>query len=178
MPQTSKCAVAYFFFAHMEPSQKQPKDILRCLILQLACQAHHFTSVSRVLHLRLEEQQLSPNFDKLSRTLVDMSKLFKHVYLVLDGLDEYAHLSELLPLFDTLAATVNISVFVTSQPQGLAGQDWLFAAAKIDLSAKDEDIKAYIQHRINGYVNANCPLGDGANREKFVTDLTVCANGM
>lgn len=131
-----------------------------------------------MLYLRLVEQQLSPNFDKLSRTLVDTSRLFKRVYLVLDGLDEYAHQSELLPLFSTLVATANISVFVTSQPQGLAGQDWLLAVAKIDLSARGEDIKAYIQYRINGSVNANCPLGDGANRDKFVTDLTVCANGM
>lgn len=179
MPKASKYVVAYFFLAHMEPDKKQPKDVLRCLILQLACQAPHFVSVSRVLHTRLEDRQLPPTFDKLSRALIDISRLFERVFLVLDGLDEYKDRVDLLQLIPILATgTGNISLFVTSHPQGFKDEDSLLAAAKIDLSARAEDIKTYIQGRIDGCPNAKSLLGQGTHRDKFVTDLTRCGNGM
>lgn len=177
MPQTSNYAVAYFFFGHMEPDQKQPKDVLRCLILQLACQARYFVSVSRVLHLRLEQQQLPPTLEKLMQTLINTSRSFGRVFLVLDGLDEYEHRVLLLPLFSTLV-TANISLFVTSHPQGLVGEVSLTAAAKMDLSTRAEDIKTYIRTRIEECLNAKSLLGQGDSHDKFVTTLTECCNGM
>lgn len=161
----------------MEPGRTNPKDVLRCLILQLACQAQYFASVSRVLNLRLVEQQLPPNFEKLSRTLIETSKLFDRVFLVFDGLDEYEHREDVLTLFPTLA-TAKVSVFFTSHPQGANRQHWLITAAKIDLSARAEDIKIYIQQRIESSPCAKTLLEEGPNRDKLVTKLTECANGM
>lgn len=110
---------------------------------------------------------------------MDTSKVFERVFLVLDGLDKYQHRVELLQLVPILATgTGKISMFVTSQPQGHMGDDSLLSAAKIDLSARAEDVKTYIQRRIDGCPNARCLLVQGTHRDKFVTDLTGCANGM
>lgn len=99
------------------------------------------------------------------------------MFVVLDGLDEYEHRADFFPLFRTMA-TSNISLFVTTHPQGLGGQHSLLQAAKIDLSARAEDIRTYIQRRIEECPNGKCVLGNGANRDTFVSTLTECANGM
>lgn len=154
----------------------QPKDVLQCLILQLACQARYFTSVSRVLWQRLVGQ-LEPNFEKLSRTIIDLAKQFDRVFLVFDGLSDYEHRDCLLPLLHALTAA-DISVFVTSNPQGVTGPHSLLVTAKIDLSTRAEDIKTYIGWRIKSCPHAQILLRQPADREKFVTQLTECANGM
>lgn len=126
-------------------------------------------------------QQLPPTFDKLSRALIDTSRLFKRVFIVLIGLDEYDeygdHEGELHSFFRALS-NENISLFLTSSSQGLGGEYAFLAAAKINLSTRNDDIKTYIHWRIEESPNAKYVLGPGGNRDKFVADLTEYGSGM
>lgn len=173
-------AVAYVFFDYMERDQQQPKNVLYCLITQLACQTRSFSNLSRKLWSRLKDRQREPTLEKLSANIIEISKSFDRVFLVLDGLDECDQTkqrNDLLPIFHALAKG-NISVFLTSQIQPGDIQRSLHMVPKIDLSAKDEDIRIYIEQTIDSSPRAKRLLEQGKCRDKFVAELTACAGGM
>lgn len=164
----------------MERDQQQPKHVLSSLIKQLACQTQSFSGLSRKLLLRLADEQLEPTLEKLSTNLIETSKSFDRVFLVLDGLDECDQTkqrNDLLPVFHALAKG-NISVLLTSQLQPGDIQRSLHMVPKIDLSAKDEDIKIYIEQTIDSSPRAKRLLEQGKCWGKFVAELTACADGM
>lgn len=178
--QTRNFAVAYIFFELMERDQQQPKHVLSSLIKQLACQTRSFSRVCDTLLARLSTQQLDPTLEKLCTNLVETAKSFDRAFIVLDGFDncdESKQRKDLLPIFHALAKG-NISVFLTSQLKQGDILRSLQSTAKIDLSAKDEDIKIYIEHTIDKNPRVKRILWQVESRNKFVSELTACAGGM
>lgn len=178
--QVSNYGVAYVYFDYMERDQQRSKHVLASLVKQLACQTPSFSVVSKKLQLKLKDDQEDPTFEKLYTTLLETSKLFNRVFLVFDGLDECDQMSqrtELLPLFHRLIKD-NISVFITSRLHPGDIQRSLHSAAKIDLSAKNEDIKLLIQQKMTENPRAKHLGGEGQGREKIVTGLAACVNGV
>lgn len=178
--ETRNYAVAYIFFDFMERDQQQPKHILSSLVKQLACQTRSFSRLCDTLLARLNTEQLDPTLEKLYTNLVETAKSFDRAFIVLDGFDDCDELTQrngLLPIFHALAKG-NISVFLTSKLIPGDIQRSLQSAAKIDLSAKDEDIKIYIEHTIDSIPRAKRLLKQSESRDKFVSELTACAGGM
>lgn len=153
--------------------------VLSDLILQLACQSRSsdiFQTLSRLMCGQLESHAQ----ERLFTRLVKISESFERVFLVLDGLDhcdETKQRNDLLPLLHALAK-VKICVFVTSQLHPGDIQRSLQRVTKIDLAAKDEDIKIYIGHTIDGYPRAKRLLEKGRCLDRFVSELTDYAGGM
>lgn len=178
--ETRNYAVAYVFFDFMERDQQQPKHILSSLVKQLACQTRSFSRLCDTLLARLSTEQLDPTLEKLCTNLVETAKSFDRAFIVLDGFDDCDELTQrngLLPIFHALAKG-NISVFLTSKLIPGDIQRSLRSAAKIDLSAKDEDIKIYIERTIDSNPRAKRLLKQSEYRDTFVSELTACAGGM
>lgn len=89
-----------------------------------------------------------PTQDQLYTTLVEISKLFMRVSLVFDGLGECHPETRLVlvPMFQQMGRD-GIYAFMTSRP--LADiQRLLTSTVKTKLSARREDIVAYLQGKI------------------------------
>lgn len=169
--------MAYVFFDDTKQDSQLPNEVLYSLILQLACQSRSVDIYQTWFRI------LSGQFESRERPfthLVKISESFERVFLVLDGLDhcdETKQRNDLLPLLHALAK-VNIRVFVTSQLHPGDIQRSLQRVTKIDLAAKDEDIKIYIGHTIDGYPRAKRLLEKGRCLDRFVAELTDYAGGM
>lgn len=164
----------------MERDQQKPKHVLSSLVKQLACQTQSFSRVCDTLLVRLNTEQLDPTLERLCTNLVETAKSFDRAFIVLDGFDDCDELtqrSDLLPIFHALAKE-NISVFLTSKLKSDDIQRSLQLAAKIDLSAKDEDIKIYIEHAIENSPRVQRLLKQTESHNRFVSELTACAGGM
>lgn len=144
--------IAYVYFKYQDnPDTQKPLRILGSIISQLITQlAPHLPLPQKVTDLydELSQQKRWPTQDQLYTTLVEVSKLFTHVYLVFDALDECRRevRSVLLPMFRQMGSD-RINVFMTSRP--LADiQRLLAGVVNIKLSARQEDIVTYLEGKI------------------------------
>lgn len=176
----SNYGVAYIYFDYMEQDQQKLRLVLASLVKQLACQASSFSEERYNLRPIIMEYDPEPTPEILYTALLGISKLFNRVFLIFDGLDECNQkdqLNDLLPLFHRLAKD-NISVFVTSRVHPGEIQRSLYNAAKIDLAISSDDMKAYIQEKIDENPRAKSLIGQTGCRDKVVNQLATCANGM
>lgn len=172
-------AVGYYFFDRMEQDQVSHKDILSSLIVQLALQARYFSVVSHTLFSRLgDHQQPKPSPEKLFTNLIETSKSFDQVFFVFDGVDEYNQHEEFLLEFVQNLAVVKMSLFVTSNSPPINLHSSLHAIARIDLSARAEDIKMSIEKWIDNSQQFRLRLETGKCQDRFIREMTTCANGM
>lgn len=70
-------------------------------------------------------------------------------------------------------------MFLTSRENSLGDiQNTLDCATKIELRAREGDIKIYTEHRVNDSLLANRLYGKGLYREMIISDIGECAKGM
>lgn len=102
------------------------------------------------------------------------------MFLVFDALDECDQESqrkELLPLFHRVSKD-GASQFLTSRHYPEDIQDSFSNIPKIELTAKEEDIESYIHARTHGNTRAKRLVRQGNCREKVISQLTNCAQGV
>lgn len=181
---TASNGVAYIYFDYMNQDRQKPTYILATLIKQLASQVSHSESCLapeiEKLYNTLQPKEKKPTWEELYTTLLAISKKFNRVFLVFDALDECGQDDQrkhLLPLLHLLAGH-GISLFVTSRPHPEDIQYFLLKAPKIELSAKEEDIRVYIQQRIHENPRAKRLVGEGKCKDKLISELANCAKGM
>ncbi|KAI5838616.1 hypothetical protein DFP73DRAFT_502743, partial [Morchella snyderi] len=171
--------VAYFYFNYKEKEQQSPDIVISSLLKQLASQLLHLPKQISELY-KLEEENKRPTLAQLVEVFFATFKFFGKVFIVFDALDEcdeHSQRGKLLPLFHEMAGA-GAGLFITSRHHPEDIQESFKVVAKIELSAKNDDIKSYIEERIEKNARAKRLVHDGKFGDRIVSQLTKCANGM
>lgn len=136
---------------------------------------------------RIEDlyEKLSPESVRLSlvdlcSALLSTLKAFDQVFLVFDALDECDEKKQrkyLLQFFHRMGNS-GIHVFITSRHCPGDIQTSLCDSAKLELSAKEEDIRQYIEQKIDENPRAQRLINQGKCKDNIISELTSCANGV
>lgn len=172
--------MAYIYFNYKEQEEQKPSQVLASLVKQLSGQMSHLPAGITGLYSRLRLGGKRPTIDELYIALLEVSKSFPKVFLIFDALDECHPENQrrfLLPIFLQMGRD-GISVFLTSRPHPEDIQDLLKDTVKIELSAQDGDIEAYIVARIDENPRARGLVRQGRCKERIISELIDSAKGM
>ncbi|KAK6815725.1 hypothetical protein PG987_016491 [Apiospora arundinis] len=156
---------AFFFCDYKDDNTHNPETILRALVYQLAIQKEEaYTILEHHYQVHNPETGLpkAPSVESLSAVLQVMIRLYDHVFLTVDGIDECGkHTEEVL---ETLTAifkeTDNISMALLSRDEDDI-HDWLEeVSVSIEIAAHKEDVSEYVRAQ----------LGDRIRRRKLRLD--------
>lgn len=179
--QTSNYGVAYVYFDYNEQNQQKPIHVLASLVKQLASQLPQLpTYITDLKAKHTKEGDKRPTVDELYSCLLSTLKSFSQTFLVFDALDECNQKSQrkgLLPLFHRMGKS-GINVFLTSRQHPEDIQYSFRDSAKTELRANDEDVKQYIQQKIDEHPRAKRLVERGGCEDKIISELTNCARGM
>jgi hypothetical protein len=95
-------ALVYFYFEFRNKDDDH-MAFLRSLIKQLCAQCDEVPEVLKKLHADHDKGERQPGRNALMATLKTMLEGFKHVYIVIDALDECSDRVTLLPLIKEIA---------------------------------------------------------------------------
>lgn len=178
----NNCVVSYIYFNYKEQKQQKPIQILASLVKQLASQTSQLPSYIVDLHTRLTKETKQPTEQELYSALVSTLKSFGRVFFVFDALDECHQTNQratLLPLFHCMVGeNPSIRIFLTSRQHPEDIQASFEKSAKVELRANDEDIKLYIQQKIDENPRAKRLTSKDDCLNTIISELTKAANGM
>lgn len=134
------------------------------------------------LHRELENEGRRPNLDQLYESIRQLacSKEFNRVFLIIDALDECdqdSQRDDLLPLFIRMGAD-GINILLTSRPSPHDVQTRLRDAVKIELSAHEEDIRMYIEGKIERDLMTKELVEQAKCKEEIIKQLVDSSKGM
>lgn len=131
------------------------------------------------LYDRLGKEK-KPTVDELYVALLEVSKLFAQAFFIFDALDECdpeGQRKELIPLFQRMGKD-GICVFLTSRPYPEDIEAALCDSIKIELSAHEGDIAAYIKGKIEGNYRARVLVQTAECQDMIISGLVESAKGM
>lgn len=170
--------IAYFYFSFTDKDQHKPICVLASLARQLANRITHLPSKIKDLYEKMEPRGERPTPADLYTALISMMS-FGQIFLVFDALDECSQeqRKKLLPLIRKMGED-GINIFLTSRHHPEDVQYFLRNSPKVDLYARSEDLKLYIQQKIEDNPRAKLLITRGKCKEKIISELTDCAGGM
>lgn len=172
--------VAYVYFEYQERDRQRPIHILSSLVKQLATGMAQLPKDLEKLYSELEHRDAKPSIQELYAILLSTFKSFDRVFLIFDALDECdqeAQRKELLPIFHRMR-TDGASLFITSRQYPEDIQESFRTTPRIELSAQGEDITSYIQERIEENPRAKRLVLQGGCKDRIISEMIDCANGM
>lgn len=176
----TNCAVAFIYFDYKDQDRQTVTPIISSLIKQLACQTSKLPPEIEALYDKEMKEDKKPTFGELYSALLATTNLLQRVFFVFDALDECnpdTQRRDLLPLFHRMAGDGN-NIFMTSRPHPEDVQISLGGGLKIELSAHEQDIRSYIEEKINQHPRAKRLVRQGECKEKIISELVDCAKGM
>lgn len=174
--------VAHFYFDYKERDRQRPIDVLASLVKQLARRIPYIPTDIEALHDKheLDPEERAPTFEELYASFLTVSKSFTHVFFILDALDECDKNNqrrELLPLFHRMGRD-GASLFLTSRQYPEDIQESFRGISRMELSAKQEDIRIYIQGKINENSRAKRLVQQAKCEDRIISELVDCSQGM
>lgn len=154
--------------------------MLSILLKQLATQIAHLPTGIASLYNKLQPKDEKPTLEEVYNALIEASRSFSRVFFVFDALDECrpdTQRRQLLPLFQRMGKD-GIRLFLTSRPHPEDIQNALCDAARIELSAQEQDIVAYIEQRINDNPRIRRLIQQAKCKDRVISELVDCAQGM
>ena len=116
---TPNTAVLYFFFDFNDADKQRDENMMRSLLSQLSSRCVNVPPVLEELYLSCLNGNRKSNIEAVLKTFHQMATAFKHIFVVLDALDEcnqrqglLANIEELISWDDT-----NLRVMVTSRKE-------------------------------------------------------------
>jgi archaellum biogenesis ATPase FlaH len=113
-----RIGLAFFYYKHQNSAGQSSKTILATLIKQLIQRKKILPAPLKKFHGRYSSEDGLPSNAKLQAQLVEVSKTFDKVIIVIDALDEFQDQDQdpFIPLIKSLCLNLglNIKVFVTS----------------------------------------------------------------
>lgn len=170
--------VAYFYFNYTDQGQQKPVNVLASLVRQLASQTTQLSCNVKDLYRQVGLRGKRPTSDKLFSTLISL-KSFDQIFLVFDALDEcnQEQRKKLLPLFHMMGEC-GINIFLTSRHHPEDIQYYFRNSPKVELQAHPGDLELYIQQKIEDNPRAKRLITQGECKDKIISELIDCANGM
>jgi hypothetical protein len=174
--------VAYVYFNYKCTAAQRPLLVLCSLLKQLVVQMPEFPHALEALYDMLSKAGKRPVIEDVYTLLVGVVKsAFERLYVVCDALDECdprTQRATLLPLLRRMA-TQGCRIFVTSRPHPEDIQDaFREDTGRIELLARVEDLRSYVQARIDSSGRARRIIRGSKYEEEIVTELASSAKGM
>lgn len=184
---TKNYGVAYVYFDYKEQDSQTPTNVIASLVKQLSiqlpgpCLLKEIEAMHEALRSRGKRPSLEELYEVLRVLLKHISPGYNRVFLIFDALDECHQGNQrkaLLPLFHRLVAD-GASIFITSRHYPEDIQESFQFSQKVELVAKEMDIRTYIQEKIDENPGAKRRIGDDNDfKEEILSELSSCAKGM
>jgi hypothetical protein len=174
-------AVAYFYFSVDRSNEQDFHHILSSLLKQLTSQKIRLLENIERLYDGSEHGNRTPTTDQLENTILSIAKgkSSSRIFLVFDALDECTQglRYQFVSLFKRMTDQ-GINVFVTSRPNPQEINPPPHNAVTVTLSADRDDLRVYIQDRIDMVPVTRGLLSEPKRREEVLDIIIEYANGM
>ena len=171
-------AVAYHYFDFRDQQYQSAEAMLSSLLKQLATAKTELSYHVLELYRKFTRQQRQPKQEDLEEVIVPSCKAFDRVFFVIDALDECSpeQRRAVLEALRKLHEIQSVSVFVTSRPYSTDVKKAFEPFPKIDIEARDPDIRKYVRNEIDN--NHNLDDTDGEFKEEIVVKMSQKARKM
>lgn len=175
-------AYAYIYCDYNERTTQTPLILLSSLLQQMLRRTDCDTLPSDVssLYTLHKKHNTRPTLSQIKDVLRGVCLPYKSVHIVIDALDECAEMQEsTLDFLEAVQALgENISLMCTSRSS--AAFDAFFTkATKIEISASEEDIRMFLEARINHHPRLSRHIrADVSLKEEIITTIIEESQGM
>lgn len=147
--------VAYIYCDHERKNQQRTKDLLASLLKQLSRHRPRLPESVRLLYTGRSGEP--PSALELWRALSSVASLFKRVFIVIDGMDEFeggnysrtTFLERLASLQDEQSTNLLVTARNVSEFSGVFDSN--ASTAALPISASQEDVSSYLDSRLNRF---------------------------
>jgi len=176
-------AVACIFCNYKERSTQSLEELVASILRQII-QDHPFASESiKAFCKEFRDKQRRPRLTNLIDALRSEIRTYSRVFFILDALDECPedYQARLIAELESISSTVYL--MVTSRPLDLIKQQFQ-GARHLDINAKDEDVRKYIDSRIwrgqtkNEILLAQLARDNRGLRDSIVEKIVTNTRGM
>ncbi|RYP78164.1 hypothetical protein DL769_003245 [Monosporascus sp. CRB-8-3] len=147
--QDTHAAVIYLYCSYKEEEVQTPQNMIGSLLKQIIQHRAALPADVRGLYNKHHRKKTYPKLDELARLLVGEIKTYSFIFVVIDALDECPergdHRGRLLAEIQKLPQNARILITSRYSPKI---EERFENAPHIDIRATDEDIKRYIEARI------------------------------
>lgn len=181
---TGDFATMFFFCDYKDDKTKNPVILLSTLAAQLAVQKEEsYSRLERYFQELHPEHGLQrrPTVSGLQAVLIDMVKLFSHVYLVVDGIDECGeNVDDILDaLLEIVTASKNISTAFLSRDEHDIRTHLSGTFKGLEIAAPAEDISGFVIAEIEKRTRAGrLEIDDPSLKIEIQERLAEKAEGM
>ncbi|KAK7967901.1 uncharacterized protein PG986_002178, partial [Apiospora aurea] len=174
---------AYFFCDYKNERTHRIDTILRVLVYQLAIQKEEaYTKLEQHYHAHHSRGlPKTPSVTSLSGLLQEMARLFSHVFLTVDGIDECGTRADevLEALTAIMEATDNISMALLSRDEDNIRDCLEDVCVPVEIAAHKEDISEYVRAELGDRIRRRkLRLDDPELKEEIIDKLVEGAKGM
>ncbi|KAF2846474.1 HET-domain-containing protein [Plenodomus tracheiphilus IPT5] len=176
---------AYFYFEFNDTQKQDPELMLRSLLCQLVQRLVMIPKGVDALFKACENGQQRPSVHALLEVTRQAARDFRHVYVVLDALDECTQRSELMDMLETVAGwrLDNLHLLMTSRKErdietSLESYVGEKDTVCLQRDVVDQDIQRYVQQRLRVNKSLAKWNKDAAIRQEIETAMMRGACGM
>jgi hypothetical protein len=176
-------AVAYFYFSVDRLNEQDFHRVLSSLVKQLTSQKMQLPESVERLYDDSQHGNKTLTTDQLENTLLSIAKAksspASRIFLIFDALDECNQglRYQFVSLFKRMTDQ-GINVFVTSRPNPQEINPPPHNAVTVTLSGDGDDLRVYIQDRIDMVPVTSSLLSEPKRREEVLNTIVEYANGM
>ncbi|KAK5992273.1 hypothetical protein PT974_05674 [Cladobotryum mycophilum] len=173
--QDPSVGVAYLYLDYAQQPEQDLNNLLATFLRQLAHAADAVEDCCKILYDKRDEEP-RPSQKGLSSALGHVMQRLKHVFIIVDALDECQCRKEILEKLFDLQGEYGANIFVTSRPDSKITGMFRVAQFKEIVSSR-QDIEAYLTGRLlhiyRSWVSGHQELLDEAKR-----DILEAADGV
>ena len=171
-------AVAYHYFDFRDQQCQSVEAMLSSLLKQLATAKTELSYHVLELYQKFTRQQRQPKHEDLEEVMVPTCEAFDRVFLIIDALDECSpeRRRKVLEALKRLHEVQSVSIFVTSRPYPGDVKEAFEPFPKIDIEARDPDIRKYVRREIDN--NHSLDDTDEEFKEEIVVKMSQKARKM
>lgn len=165
-------ACAYVYFDYKDQKKQNLTGLLSSLLAQLVRNRNEISQVTIEIHDASRSSGMSPSSDEYFLMLESQIKTFDRVFIVVDALDECIDDMETNTRKTFLGKlhelTRRAHILFTSRPMNIERQ--VKADRKIEIVAKDDDLRKYLQSRIDTFDHMKYLVDVGVRKDKSFGD--------
>ncbi|KAF9894874.1 hypothetical protein FE257_004495 [Aspergillus nanangensis] len=173
---SSNAICIYAYFDHRDQNRHNVKSLLSSFLFQITQRRHWASPDIKQLYFDWKRSETVPTVDELFKIVNAQLRQYTRVFMVLDALDEWcgnsaeeSTLDELLDLLGRLPSDLKF-LFTSRNDRDIELK--MQASDKIEIIARDEDIGAYIQRRIDRHTELSGIVKKGIDKDdQFATNM-------
>jgi len=170
-------SVAYIYFNYKNLTVQTPSNLVSSILQQLVICRGAVGQELATAYKQHKKKKSRPTFDEWVDLAQAEARRHLKMFMVVDALDE-AEPHTRNVILDVLRKMPNVNLLLTSRP-AVALDEWMPDVDRLDILARDEDLRKYIvgrlpkEHRLLRYVKDEASLG-----ELIAQTVTRAAQGM